>query len=156
MSADEPKPCAGCPWIASNAGKRHPDGWYTKANLARLWAKLRQGEGMSCHRTDPGNPVSDRAQAAGYRPVPDRAAVRECAGALILQQREFMRLQDDCGVDLRLYRRRHPRGLTRQGAMALVERAVFGGTPVGGRKLPKPDLNDVAVQYEPLGEWAPR
>lgn len=57
-------PCAQCPWRTSNQGKRHPDGWYTKANLRRLWAGLRRGERMTCHPTDPANPVSDKADQA--------------------------------------------------------------------------------------------
>ena len=59
-------PCQACPWRVENHGKRHPDGWYTKANLRRLWSGIRRGEEMSCHPTDPSNPVSERAQERLY------------------------------------------------------------------------------------------
>lgn len=149
-----PTPCVHCPWRPSNQGKRHPDGWYTKANLQRLWAQLRRGERMSCHPTDPGNPVSERAQAAGYRPAPVHSRVRECTGALVIQQREFMLLQDGCGADLARYRRERPKGLTRDGILQLLERAVFGGSPLGGTTMTRPDLSqpDVGV---PWLDWAP-
>ncbi len=145
-----PTPCLHCPWRPSNQGKRHPDGWYTKANLQRLWAQLRRGELMSCHPTDPGNPVSDAAQKAGYRPAPAHSRVRECTGALVIQQREFMLLQDRYNANLGIYRRERPRGLTRDGIMALLERAVFGGSPFGaGPALTRPNLNqdDVGVPW---------
>lgn len=160
-------PCQACPWRESNQGKRHPDGWYTKANLARLWAKLRKGENMACHPTDRGNPVSDRALAAGYRPAGEHAQARECMGSVILQQREFVYLQGDCGVDLKLYRREHPRGLTKRGVLAMVDRAMFGDVADSVREvmgheggisqaMPKPDLNCADVHYPPLGHWARR
>ena len=135
-------PCRACPWRTANHGKRHPDGWYTKANIRRLWAGMRAGEIMSCHPTDPWNPVSDAAEAAGYTPAPDHAETRECAGALILQQREWMAFQisEMAGGTLRDYRRARPRGLTRDGLLALVNRHVFGGTPFGGPPMARPDL----------------
>jgi hypothetical protein len=159
-------PCAACPWRASNQGKRHPDGWYTKANLRRLWAKLRAGENMTCHPTDRDNPVSPRAVAAGYRVAGEHAKTRECMGSVILQQREFTYLQDDCAVDLARYRREHPRGLTQAGVLAMVHRAMFGGAADSVREalghegiteaMPAPNLNEPDVAYAPLGNWAPR
>lgn len=134
-----PQPCRQCPWLTSNHGKPHPDGWYTKANRARLWAGLRRGEAMSCHPTDPGNPVSLRAQAQGYQPAPAHAERRECAGALILQQRELQLASE--APALSTYLRARARGLTRVGVARLVERVAFGGTPFGGRAMPRPDLN---------------
>lgn len=147
-------PCVHCPWRPSNQGKRHPDGWYTKANLASLWARLRRGDQMSCHPTDPGNPVSERAQAAGYRSAPAGSKVRECTGALIVAQREFMILQDGMGADLRRYRRERPKGLTRDGILAMIDRFMFGGTAFGGITMTRPDLgqDDVGV---PWLEWSP-
>lgn len=155
MAKTDPSPCAACPWRVSNQSKRHPDGWYTKANLARLWAGLRRGEDMSCHPTDRDNPVSQQAAAAGYRAAPAHATKRECIGAQILKQREFMRLQDDCHAHVALYRQEHPKGLTRDGVLAMVNRAVFGGSPLAA-KLPTPDLNEPDVAYPPVGTWEPR
>jgi hypothetical protein len=83
------RPCAACPWRTANQGKRHPMGWYTKANLQRLWAGMRRGEDMTCHPTDPDNPVPP-----GSTPVRPGAVTIECAGSLILKQREVMRFQD--------------------------------------------------------------
>lgn len=143
------RPCAACPWRTENHGRRHPDGWYTAANRKRLWAKLRRGDGMTCHPTDPLNPIPE-----GARAVPENATTHECAGALILQQRELMYLQDE--PDLQTYRRNRPLGLTRAGIAEMISRALFGGLPiVGGRAMSKPDLNE-KVSHPPLGEWEPR
>lgn len=62
-----PHACSACPWRLANQGKRHPDGWYAKANLSRLWSRLRRGEAMSCHPSDPNNEVSEKAQALGLQ-----------------------------------------------------------------------------------------
>jgi hypothetical protein len=150
MSA--PDPCIACPWRTANHGRRHPDGWYTAANRDRLWAGLRRGEQMSCHPTDPDNPVSDAAAAAGYRPAPEHAQRRECVGAIVLQQRELMLVQE--APTIAAYRKDRPRGLTREGIARLVERAIFGGTPIGGPAMPRPDLNG-EVGHGPL-PWTPR
>ena len=150
-------PCVHCPFRGSNQATRHPDGWFTMGNRARLWAKLRRGEDMSCHPTDPDNPVSDRAIAAGYRPAPAGSQVMECIGSIILRQREMVRLQDDYGADVRAYRAARPYGLTRDGIAAIVARVMFGGVPlIGGPPMPLPELNDPDVHHEPLGEWVPR
>lgn len=132
-------PCAACPWRTDNHGRRHPDGWYTKANARRLWAKLRTGDGMTCHPTDPANTVSEAAQALGYRPAPEGSRPRQCAGAVILQQREAMAL--DAMADIKAYRRARPGGMTVDGLWAVVSGAIFAGTPLGPEKLALPDLN---------------
>lgn len=133
--------CKQCPWRLSNQGTRHPDGWYTKANLRRLWSKLRRGDSMTCHPTDPANPIPE-----GARPVPEGTTTRECTGALVLQQREFMVVQAHLTADppggLGNYRRERPSGLTKIGAVAVMEEAVFGG--------PRPNLGDPDIGYEPL------
>lgn len=154
-SAATPVACKACPWRLSNQGKRHPDGWYTKRNLARLWAGLRRGENMSCHPTDPNNLVSEQARARGYRPAPDHAEVRECVGSLVLRQREVTLLDRDHKGDPARYRTARPRGLTRDGIASLIERLLFGGTILGGVRMPTPDLNDPDIGYEILGEWTP-
>ena len=150
-----PKPCAACPWRRSNQGKRHPGGWYTKANLRRLWNKLRGGERMTCHPTDPDNPVP-----TGREPVPEDAVTHECCGALILQQREFMALQSrlaapgaDAKSAMKQYRKDQPRGLTREGVMVLLNRALFGS--VEGSTMTRPDLSDPDVYYEVLAQQPP-
>lgn len=122
-------PCVNCPWRIENQGKRHPDGWYTKANLKRLWGGLRRGEQMTCHPTDPNNPVSDEAVAKGYRPAPEHAVTRECAGAIILQQRELQVFNDlaeahpEANV-FGLYRVTRPGGMTREGLLAFAGRLI--------------------------------
>lgn len=118
--------CAHCPWRRSNQGKPHPDGWYTKKNLRRLWAGLRSGEapGMTCHPTDPNNPVPE-----GTKPVPADVETRECYGALLLVARE-LRVVDQlekAGVGRGLYAAYHqmrPRGFTKRGAFSWACRAV--------------------------------
>lgn len=128
------RPCAACPWLLANHGRRHPDGWYRATNLRRLWAGLRTGEapGMSCHPTDPDNPVPE-----GWRGVPVGTVTRECAGAQTLVQRElrlFERLADQLGIDapiLRIYRALRPRGLTRAGLAHWVHGQMLAGTPFG-------------------------
>lgn len=148
-------PCVHCPWRAANQGKPHPDGWYAKANLRRLWARLRRGADMTCHPTDPDNPVPD-----GTRPAPAGATTLECAGSLILKQREFMRFQrlaqDHPGEadPFRLYRQQHPRGLTRDGLLAVAERAMFGGTPLAGSvEMTRPDLNEPGISAPGVADW---
>lgn len=147
-------PCADCPWRTSNQGKRHPGGWYTKANLQRLWSGLRRGERMTCHPTDPDNPVPE-----GWRKAPLGRATAECTGALILQQREMQRVSDilEAGGALSDYRRAHPRGLTQFGVAKLVGELLFGGAPViGSLEMSKPDLNSPDVSYERLTPWETR
>lgn len=129
-----PHPCSSCPWLIANHGKPHPHGWYTKANRERLWAKLRRGDSMSCHPTDPDNPVPE-----GHRAAPEDSIVKECTGALVLQQREVMNFQ--AAKDRGAYRKQHPRGMTLLGLAAVIERVMFGGL-MGSLKMTKPDLNE--------------
>lgn len=135
------KPCDACPWRTANQGIKHPHGWYTKTNLRRLWAKLRRGESMTCHPTDPRNEVPD-----GIKPVPQDIQTFECAGAVILKQREFMKLQHE----LVAYYKAHPKGLTRIGAARMLEQELFSL-----RTRQRPNLNADGIGYEPLGEWDP-
>lgn len=149
------QPCSACPWLTVNHGKPHPHKWYTLANRRRLWKGTRDGESMSCHPTDPNNEVPE-----GTKPVPEGTATRECAGLLILQQREVMRFQAACKEadaagkkdGLQRYRKAHPGGLLRGGILAVVERAMFGGTVLGGLKMAKPDLN-LPVSHDDLKPW---
>lgn len=144
--ADEP--CQDCPWRTSNVGRRSPMkvvnetyGWFSAKNRRRLWAKLRRGEAMTCHPTDPRHPG-----------VAEGVKTKECAGALILQQREFMVYQAlfaELGADEALaeYRRRRPGGLTRKGIVAIAWNGLYGHVPFfGGRQQGRPDLNaDVSL-----------
>lgn len=156
-------PCAACPWRLSNQGKRHPNGWYTKANLRRLWKGLRRGEPMSCHPTDPHNPVTPEDEAAGHKPAPEGMEPRECAGSLIVCQREaviFDAIAKEPEVDatksgLRAYRERRKGGMTREGLAEVISRYFFGGTPLGGGEMSRPDLNDSDVGHPDL-PWPPR
>jgi len=142
-----PKACSSCPWRIKNQGTPHPDGWYKPSNLARLWQRLRRGESMSCHKTDPNNPVPK-----GQTPVPDGTTIHECSGALIVQQREFMNFQlvaktAPGKTALKVYKQQHPNGMTREGMLVMLERAMFGGTALGGMKMSSLDLGDEGVGY---------
>lgn len=149
-----PTSCVHCPWRISNHGKRHPDGWYTRANLARRGAGVRRGAVMSCHPTDPNNPVSAKAQAAGYHPAPPASRTRECTGGLILQQREVATLQED-HESIRAYRAARPYAMTAEGLAAVVARTMFvlpGETP-----MTRPDLNQDDVGHpDPRLAWSRR
>ena len=148
-------PCVDCPWLIANAGRRNGVGWYSKRNLAMLWAGLRRGERMTCHPTDPDNPPSP----VTGRQAPEGATTLECRGALILVQREVQRAGDilKAGGTFADYRRAHPRGLTRKGMAAHLAAIVFGGIPVvGGPEMARPNLNDASVAYAKLEPWEPR
>lgn len=151
-----PAACRACPWRTSNHGKKHPDGWFTQANRRRLWSGLRRGEMMSCHPTDPDNPVSDKAAAAGYKPAPAGAETRECVGATVLVQREAQIWSDQAGGDIRRYRVLRPLGLLRDGITQVMLRIAFGDVPfIGGRKMLTPDLNhdDISAGFPGL-DWS--
>ncbi len=140
--SDTTEACKTCPWRLENHGRRHPDGWFTAGKRSFLWARLRRGEPMSCHRTDPDNPVSDKAVAAGYKPVPAGTEPRECTGSTILVQREAMIWQDRYNCDTKAYRKARPRGLTWDGLVTVVSRVTFGGVPlIGAPRMARPDLN---------------
>lgn len=150
----EMTPCAACPWRTENHGKPHPHGWYLRKNLRRLWRALRGGETMSCHPTDPDNEVPD-----GAPEPPDDFPTRECAGGLILKQREAMRFQRECerataaGTNdaMRRYRAASPNGLTKGGLIDVVERATFGRAGLA-RPMTMPDLN-LPVSHPDLNPW---
>lgn len=152
-------PCVTCPWRTENQGKRTPDGWFSKTNLRSLWVGLRQGVGMTCHSTDPANPVSEAQAAAGFGKKGD-GATRECAGAVILQQREVMIFQAICkerdavgkNDGFAVYRRARPRGLTRDGLANVVADFLFQNTPLG-RDHGQPNLAIDAVGYPPVAGW---
>lgn len=138
--------CQHCPWREANHGKRTPWGFYTAANLRRLWNGIRRGNAQSCHPTDASHP--DHV-AAGAKPG---AKTKECAGSVILVYREFEKLQT-CGggtIDetaLDRYAREHKDGLTKPGILYwLVQRYQFGGVPfVGGPKLPDVDMHEQGI-----------
>lgn len=149
-------PCDTCPWRTENQGKPVPVGWFSKKNLARLWARLRRGESMSCHKS-----VSDDMMCDNPKPAPKGTPEQECAGGAILQQREFMRLQDAITLEGKLghqcYQEKHPNGLTKFGARVIIERHMFGGVPFMDRsKNLEVNLNEPGIGYEQLTEWEAR
>lgn len=136
------QPCANCPWRKSNQGKPHPHGWYTVQNLRRLWKGLRTGEapGMTCHPTDPNNEVPE-----GCRAAPEGAEAKECAGALLLVQKELNIFQKDPKGYLKA---RGRRGLSKYGiAWWGISRCSLGGTPMGGDKM-SVIADDPDIQFE--------
>lgn len=156
MKAACPKPCAQCPWRIENQGTPHPHGFYAKANLRRLWAGLKSGERMTCHPTDP-----EMAEFEGYEGTAERHVTHECAGALVVIQREMMRVQasmDEASAEgkrdgIARYRRQHPKGLTRDGVFAHFSASVM--VMPGELPMARPNLGDPAIGYEPLAAWDP-
>jgi hypothetical protein len=132
--------CDQCPWRASNQGKRNSFGFYTKANLTRLWNGLRNGNSQSCHMTDPSH--QDHI-AAGAKPG---STARECPGSIILITREIEAIAgekkciDNEAIDR--YRETRRKGLTANGILYwIVQRIQMAGVPfIGGEKLP--DVKD--------------
>lgn len=156
--------CGQCPWRKRNQGTKHPGGWYGAANLKRLWSGLRAGERMTCHPTDPDNDIES---CGCHEPPPPGTPTRECAGALVLVQREMTRVQDhvaDCDTPaaaraaFREYRREHPTGLTLDGYLRHAIDMTFAEVPMlgGGLKVATPDLNDESVGYARLVPWVNR
>lgn len=149
--------CGECPWRKSNKGKPSPkcEGatyrWYSATNQRRLWSAIRQGERMTCHPTDHANPPT-----LDGRRAPETIQTRECAGALILVQREITLAQELRDPLFKRYRRNRPHGLSLTGLRKHIERIIFGGRWPGMKPVGRPDLNDTDVQYEPLGEWRAR
>lgn len=127
IDAPHATPCAACPWLTVNHRRPHPQGYYTDANRRFLWNGLRTGEaqGMTCHPTDPEN-----------QPVKDSQRTRECAGAVILTQRELAAFE--AAASLAEYRRGRKLAMTRDGlittAMAPLPRLV-GGRGLAGTVL---------------------
>lgn len=138
MNAVE-KPCSACPWRKSNSRKKvktkdMPYGWYSQKNLDRLWSGLRTGEapGMTCHPTDGSNPLPE-----GMEPPKETIEKRECAGALLLVQRE-LKLIEELGPKEYLKRSKARRGLTKDGiTWWAMGRCAFAGTPLGGDPMIK-------------------
>lgn len=64
--------CSSCPFLIDNYGKRVPKGWYSEANVKRLWRGVSQGERLACAEQE----------RVGR-------AARECAGALHLVVRHL-------------------------------------------------------------------
>lgn len=129
-----------------------PHGFYSRKNLARLWKGLRSGARMSCHPTDPR-----MAEFEGYESLAEREVAHECAGALVLAQRELMTFQDVVHADphgnsLKTYRAKRPNGLTRIGLVAIVERSMLGGTVFDPVKMALPDLRDPEIGYALIGK----
>jgi hypothetical protein len=107
---------------------------------------LKNGARMSCHPTDPR-----MAAFKGFEDQADRSTTNECAGALVLQQREltvFATIAESAprGQGLRLYRAQRPGGLSRRGLIALVERSAFGSA-FGDVAMTTVALNDMEIGY---------
>ena len=131
------KPCAQCPWRTENHGKRHPNGFYTKRNLKRLWNQVRKGGGVqSCHRTDTNHPDHVEAGAKGDQ-------VHECMGSIVLVWRElraFENILAEAGMDMDegvpQYLAQHPEGLSKRGlAYWLLSRRM--DPPFGDGRMPE-------------------
>ena len=73
MTVERPV-CGSCPFRVSNHGKRIPKGWYSRANLVRLWRGVSEGERLVCTE---------------LQATPDGAAKLECTGALYLVLRHL-------------------------------------------------------------------
>lgn len=101
------------------------------------------------------------AEFAGYEALADREDTHECAGALVLQQREVTEFQDIAladpkGPTLKTYRKLRPKGMTRNGLASVISRAMFRGTMLSGTDMSSPDLNDKEIGYDVLGMWKTR
>lgn len=96
---------------------------------------------MSCHPTDVRNEVPD-----GHRAAPDGSIMHECAGSLLLVQRELTEAQR---VGVESYPKRMP-FLSKSGLRWWgLARVVFAGTPVGGPPMPVID-EDPDIYYAPI------
>lgn len=136
------KPCAQCPWRRSNQGKKHFGGFYTRANLSRLWNQVRKGgRQQSCHLTDPSHP--DHVQA-GAR---EDGKASECPGSIILIRRELAAMAGPDNViapeSVDRYKRTRKRGIDPRSGITywIVARIAFAGKPFLGGP-PIPDLED--------------
>ena len=81
--------CSSCPFRVSNHYKRVPKGWYSEANLARLWRGVSEGRRLACTEFE-SVPESTPAEPTSGQ----RAAQRECAGALYLVLRHLEAVND--------------------------------------------------------------
>lgn len=156
-----PKPCAHCPWRLSNAGRPNQHGFYSPANLRRLWNGMRKGNRMTCHPTDPH--MSD---FAGYEATAGREVTHECAGAAIMVQREldmFQRCVQAAEAEgkrdgLARYKRLRGRlGMTREGLAYAVSVFTMGHLPpplgdglaTRRMELVEPDVGYPGLDWEP-------
>lgn len=138
------KPCPQCPWRLSNQGKPHKFGFYTKANLRRLWNQVRRGGNQqSCHLTDPSHP--DHV-AVGAKPG---AKPQECPGSVILVVREIRKLEvlgdGVIGAEdsIPRYLKENKKGLTKSGLLYWVaQRIQFAKVPMLNRDGPLPDVDE--------------
>jgi hypothetical protein len=158
MIGAAPRPCSQCPWRVGNQERKDRHGFYDLSNLRRLWEGLRAGERMTCHPTDP-----QMAEFDGYENTADRAQTRECAGALVVIQRELIRLdtatraarvegRQDGVADYRAIVGEH--ALTVDGAAAHVFAMMAGSTPLcGGVAVRLVDLNERGIGIPGLPEW---
>ena len=141
-----PQPCSECPWRIQNQEKEHPHGFYDAKNLKRLWKAISDGYRMSCHPTDPR-----MAEFAGYESCEQRETTHECAGALVLQQREVMLFQEIAKTEtkaLAAYKKQRPNGMTQHGLLSVVERAVFPGWPGEVEMRRDLDLGNKELGYD--------
>jgi len=135
-----PRPCAHCPWRTEHHGRRTSHGFYRVSNLRRLWAGLRAGERMTCHPTDP-----DMAEFEGFEQTARCEHTQECAGSLILIQRELTRFRAAAnqakangGTALSRYHAAvGEHGLTREGLAAHLFALLAGATPLCGGVAPR-------------------
>ncbi|MCI0526393.1 MAG: hypothetical protein L0Y56_02925 [Nitrospira sp.] len=136
MTEAKTTPCEQCPWRLTNHGKKHKFGFYTKANLRRLWKQIRGGGGVqSCHLTDPSHP--DHI-AVGAK---EGAQAQECPGSVIVVLKEVKKMAVAgvvTGDGTKRYLKTRKRGLTKAGILYwVVSRIQLGGTPfLGGPKMP--------------------
>jgi hypothetical protein len=143
------RPCAQCPWRLSNQGRPHPFGFYTKANLKRLWNQVRGGgRPQSCHLTDPSHP--DHV-AAGAKP---NAVAQECPGSIVVVMREIKHLEAfGNGIvgtkeGIARYLKERKKGLKKTGLLYwIVQRIQFGKVPMfnADGPLPEVDVDDVEI-----------
>lgn len=138
-------PCDQCPWRKSNQLKKHKYGFFSKANLTRLWRGIRTGNTMSCHKTDTGHPDHVACGAKGDQPV-------ECAGAVIvaLQECEYLAGSDGHVTPERQeqYKAKHGRRRFTMDAVMywIFARIQMAGVPfVGGTPLPSVKVDDPAI-----------
>lgn len=150
MTKAPTKPCAQCPWRKANQGKKHRHGFYTKANLRRLWNEIRGGGGVqSCHLTDPSHP--DHIDAGAK---PD-AKAQECPGSVILVLREVRKMANPQGVidtpGVERYLATRKQGLKKNGVLYwCISRIQMGGVPfVGGPKMPVVNEDDPEIGLPP-------
>ena len=148
-------PCPACPWRRSNWGKRTPGGFYTNANLRRLWNRIRRGFGQqTCHLTDPAHP--DHV-AAG---TPETAIAHECPGSVIIAAREVEKVNgfvENEETD-KEYRKADRRGLTREGLFYWMmrfkygqdgEAAILAGLPPALPGVSRDDFDNLATFGRP-------